>query len=131
MNFQQWTGKDPSACDFFIQIGLDANATHAARIFSDLLEHGGGVAFQGWTGNKFGIINIWSSIPAASDVQGGLVMDFDHEPSHLLGILEDWSFIKSADVPIGITIDDWIPYPMFGWTDSDGDGIPDMIDPMP
>jgi hypothetical protein len=126
------TGKDPSAYDFLMQIDLDANATLASRYFSDILEPGGGVALQGCgTGSKFGIINIWSSVPAASDLEGGLVMDFDHELSHLFGMLDNWPFIQGATGPDGTTVDDWIPYAMFGWTDADGDGIPEIIDPTP
>ncbi len=126
------TGKDPSAYDFLMQIDLDANAALASHYFSDILEPGGGVALQGCgTGNKYGIINIWSSVPAASDLKGGLVMDFDHELSHLFGMLDNWPFIQGATGPDGAPVDDWIPYVMFGWTDADGDGIPEIIDPTP
>ncbi len=125
------TGKDPSAYDFLMQIDLDTNATLAARYFFDYLEPGGGVALQGCgIGNKFGIINIWSSIPDAREVEGGLGMDFNHELSHLFGMLDNWPFIQAAG-PDGMTMDDWIPYVMFGWTDTDGDGIPEIIDPTP
>lgn len=125
------TGKDPSAYDFLMQIDLDANATLAASYFSDFLEPGGGVALQGCaTGNKLGIINIWSSIPDAREVEGGLVMDFNHELSHLFGMMDNWPFI-SATGPDGLTMSDWIPYVMFSWTDTDGDGIPEIIDPTP
>ena len=27
--------------------------------------------------------------------------------------------------------DDWIPYDLFGWSDTDGDGVPEIIDPTP
>jgi len=33
--------------------------------------------------------------------------------------------------PDGITAPDWIPYVIFGWTDTDSDGIPEIIDPAP
>jgi hypothetical protein len=126
------TGKDPSAYDFLMQIDLDVNATLAQRYFADILVPGGGVALQGCgTENKFGIINIWSSIPVASDVEGGLIMDFDHELSHMFGMMDNWPYRQGVVSPNGITYDDWIPYVMFGWTDADGDGIPEIIDPMP
>jgi hypothetical protein len=126
------TGKDPSAYDFLMQIDLDANATLANRYFSKILESGGGVALQGCGAvNKFGIINIWSSLSDSHDLEGGIVMDFNHELSHLFGMMDNWPFIPGAAGPDGMTIDDWIPYPMFGWTDADGDGIPEIIDPTP
>jgi hypothetical protein len=126
------TGKDPSGYDFLMQIDLDANATLAARYFSDILEPGGGVALQGCgTGDKFGIINIWSSVTDSRSVEGGLVMDFDHELSHLFGMMDNWPFIQSATGPAGMTIDDWIPYPLFGWSDADGDDLPEITDPTP
>jgi hypothetical protein len=115
-----------------MQIDLDANATLANRYFSDILEPGGGVALQGCgTGGKFGVINIWSSVTDSRDVEGGLVMDFDHEFSHLFGMLDNWPYIQGAAGPDGMIIDDWIPYPLFGWSDADGDGLPEIIDPTP
>jgi len=126
------TGKDPSAYDFLMQIDLDVNASLASRYFSDILEPGGGVALQACaTGNKFGIINIWSSIPDARSVEGGLVMDFNHELSHLFGMMDNWPYLQGVIGPDGMTAPDWIPYVIFGWTDTDGDGIPEIIDPTP
>jgi hypothetical protein len=126
------TGKDPAAYDFLMQIDLDANATLAGRYFTDLIGPGGGVALQACdSGGKYGIFNIWSSITDASNVQGGLIMDFDHELSHLFGMMDSWAYRRDAFAPNGITLDDWIPYVMFGWTDTDGDGIPEIIDPTP
>jgi hypothetical protein len=126
------TGMDASAYDFIMQIDLDANATLAQRYYSDILTPGGGVALNGCaTGNKSGIINIWSSVTAATNVEGGLVMDFNHELSHLFGMTDNWPFIQGAAGPDGMMVDDWIPYDLFGWTDTDGDGIPEIIDPTP
>ena len=125
------TGKEPSNYDFLMQIDLDVNGTLANRYYPDYIEAGGGVAMQGCgTETKYGIINIWSSIPDASNVEGGLIMDFDHELSHLFGMLDNWPFIQAAG-PEGMPMDDWIPYVIFGWTDADGDGIPEIIDPTP
>ena len=125
------TGKDPSAYDFLMQIDLDANGTLVKRNFSGIIESGGGVALQGCgSGNKNGIINIYSSIAISSDLEGALGMDFNHELSHLFGMMDNWPSISAAG-PDGLGTQDWIPYVMFGWTDSDGDGIPEIIDPTP
>ncbi len=125
------TGKDPSAYDFLMQIDLDANATLEKRYFSKILESGGGVALQGCgAATKFGIINIWSTVAVSSDVEGTLEMDFNHELSHLFGMLDNWPFIQAVGSD-GRIMDDWIPYVMFGWTDTDGDGIPEINDPTP
>ena len=128
------TGKDPAAYDFLMQIDLDANGTLANRHFAGLLESGGGIALQGCgVGNvKYDtIINIWSSASVASDVEGELIMDFNHELSHLFGMEDTWPYIHSTAGPDGTTVADWIPYVMFGWTDTDGDGIPEILDPTP
>lgn len=125
------TGKDPSNYDFVMQIDLDANGTLVDRNFSGIIESGGGVALQGCgSGNKTGIINIYSSISNSTDLEGALVMDYNHELSHLFGMMDNWLAV-AAPGPDGMTIDDWIPYVLFGWTDSDGDGIPEIIDPTP
>jgi hypothetical protein len=29
------------------------------------------------------------------------------------------------------TVDDWIPYTMFAWTDTDGDHVPEILDTTP
>jgi hypothetical protein len=126
------TGKDPTAYDFLMQIDLDANGTLVNRVFSNVIESGGGVALQGCgQPGKFGNVNIWSSISVSTDLEGELVMDFNHELSHLFGMLDNWPAILGVPGPNGSIIDDWIPYVVFGWTDSDGDGIPEIIDPTP
>jgi hypothetical protein len=124
-------GKDPTAYDFVMQIDLDVNGSYGQRYFADILEPGGGIALQGCGASKFGPINIWSSVPDAGSIQGALVMDFNHELSHLFGMMDDWPFQQGIPGPRGSSIDDWIPYTMFGWTDTDGDGIAEIIDPTP
>jgi hypothetical protein len=125
------TGKDPSTYDFTMQIDLDAQATVSTSQFPGTIEPGGGLALEACGTGKFGAINIWSSVPNAAEVQGGLVMDFNHELSHMFGMMDDWPYLRGAAGPAGSVIDDWIPYVMFGWTDTDGDGIPEILDTTP
>jgi hypothetical protein len=125
-------GKDPASYDFVMQIDLDANATYSAKNFPGVMEPGGGFALQACdTGGKFGAINIWSSVTDARSLQGGLTMDFNHELSHMFGMMDDWPFLAGSSGPAGSVADDWIPYVMFGWTDTDRDGVPEILDATP
>ena len=114
-----------------MQIDLDANGTYGSRSAPGAMEPGGGLALEACGTGKFGAINIWSSVPAAADLQGGLAMDFNHELSHMFGMMDDWPYRPSVAGPNGSTVDDWIPYTMFGWTDTDGDHVPEILDTTP
>ena len=123
------TGKEPNDYDLFIEIDLDP--THS---FADdpNFPSGGGLALQGCAVSKEGIINAWSSLPDDTEIEGALTMDLNHELSHLFGMKDSWPFAPAALFrPNGTTADDWIPYPMFGWTDADGDGVIEILDPTP
>ncbi len=124
------TGADASKYDFVMQIDLDANNTMGEQEWKGILESGGGIALQGCGAYYDGNVNIWSVVKDAREVQGVLVMDFNHELSHLFGMMDNWPFGK-ASLPDGTVVDDWIPYVTFGWTDADGDGVPEVIDPTP
>ncbi len=131
------TGVDPKKYDIVIQIDLDANNTAGLKNWPGILDQGGGVALQGCGAySKTGDVNIWSVVMQTqgtqSFVNGNLSMDFNHELSHLFGMLDNWPFSPgSINSPDGALHDDWITYINFGWTDTDGDGIPEIIDPTP
>jgi hypothetical protein len=125
------TGKDPAAYDFVMQIDLDARASYATKYFPGVMDAGGGFALNGCGTTKFGVINIWSSVGRAPELVGGLEMDFNHEFSHLFGMMDDWPYLPTIDGADGIATTDWIPYDLFGWTDTDGDGVPEIIDSTP
>ena len=129
------TGFDPTAYDFVIEIDIDVNISaakaHWPGIFS---EPGGGLALQGCGSYEDAQtrVNIWSSLADPTAIQGALSMDLTHEMSHLFGLSDNWPFKPQGLVlPDGSPGDDWIPYVMFGWTDTDSDGIPEIIDPTP
>jgi hypothetical protein len=127
-----FAGKDPASYDFVMQIDLDSNGTYSSNNFPGVMEPGGGFALQACdTCGKFGAINIWSSVPDILALPGGLTMDFNHELSHMFGMMDDWPFLAGSTGPVGSVADDWIPYVMFGWTDTDGDGIPEILDATP
>lgn len=114
-----------------MQIDLDASGTYGSRSFPGLIEAGGGLALEACGTGKFGVINIWSSVTGARELQGGLVMDFNHELSHMFGMMDDWPYQTGVVGPDGNLMDDWIPYVMLGWTDTDGDGIREIVDTTP
>ncbi len=129
------TGFDADAYDFVIQIDFDANNTYANTHWPGLFpDVGGGIALQGCGSfeDPQSRVNIWSSLDEPGNVQGALFMDLSHEMSHLFGMLDSWPFRPGALTrPDGSLGDDWIPYVMFGWTDSDGDGVIEILDPTP
>ena len=121
------TGKEPNNFDFFIEIDLDPNVS-----FSPNFPSGGGQPMLGCSVAQNAIISAWSSTPDDTNIQGQLVMDLNHELLHLFGMNDNWPFAGAAVIgPDGYPHDDWIPYPMLGWTDTDGDGIIEILDPTP
>lgn len=133
---QSAAGIDPSKYDILIQIDLDKNNSVGISHWKGILDQGGGIALQGCGAYSDGHVNIWSIVSATQQTQleihGILSMDFNHELSYMFGMLDSWPFQPGAITsPDGMTHDDWIPYTMFGWTDTDGDGIPEIIDPTP
>jgi hypothetical protein len=129
------TGVDPKNFDIEIEIDLDSTNAYANKhwpgVFSDA---GGGLALQGCgtIDNSKGGVNIWSSMSDVSTPEGALSMDLTHELSHLFGMYDTWVFSPASfTFPDGTRGDNWIPFTMFGWIDTDGDGIPEIIDPTP
>lgn len=46
-------------------------------------------------------------------------------------MMDDWPYSQGVAGPDGLSTTDWIPYTMFGWTDTDADGIPEILDSTP
>ena len=128
------TGEDPADYDIVVEIDIDPQAVFGTREFPGVITaSGGGIAMQGCARPPFGgAVHIWSAIPDPALVEGGLVMDINHELSHIFGLVDNWP-IQSGTIPGpgGEPINDWIPYPMLGWTDTDGDGLIEITDPTP
>jgi hypothetical protein len=123
------TGVDPAQFDFLFEVDVDADSTASTAKFEGLLEQGGGLALLGGGAGEFDV-DVFSVATVETDIHGMLVMDFNHELSHLFGMMDNYPFVK-ATLPDGLIIDDWIPYELFGWSDADGDGMPEIIDPTP
>jgi len=129
-------GIDPTKYNFVIEIDVDRDNLVGKTHWKGILESGGGLALQGCGAYYDDNINIFSMVQSPDQTQqelhGVLSMDLNHELSHLFGMLDSWVFKPSAiTAPDGAVHDDWIPYTTFGWMDTDGDGIPEIIDPTP
>jgi hypothetical protein len=130
------TGIDSSKYNFIIEIDLDSTNTVGTSNWKGALERGGGIALQGCGVYNDGNVNIFSVEKASEqtqfDLHGVIEMDFNHELGHLFGMMDSWPFTPSSvTTPDGQIHDDWITYVLFGWTDTDGDGIPEILDPTP
>jgi hypothetical protein len=126
------TGKNRADYDFVMQIDLDKAGGWGVKDAPGVMDVGGGFALNGCqTAGKFGPISVWSSVDGPGNLQGALVMDFNHELSHLFGMMDDYPYKQDTIGVDGNPSPDWIPYVQFGWTDADGDGIPEIVDPTP
>ena len=123
------TGVDPARFDFLFEVDVDADNTVGASDFVyGLLAGGGGIALHACCESEYDV-NVFS-VAMETDIHGVLVMDFNHELSHLFGLVDNYPY-ATATLPDGLVICDWIPYDLFGWSDTDGDGVPEIIDPTP
>ncbi|MEI6291717.1 MAG: hypothetical protein WCP19_14940, partial [Chloroflexota bacterium] len=127
---QSGTGVDPRQFDIVMEVDFDTDNTIGKANWKGVLDQGGGIALQGCGKYYDGDVNIWSNVKAGEDVRGVLLMDFDHELSHLFGMYDNYPRMPIT-LGDGTVIDDWITYELFGWSDADGDGIPEIIDDTP
>jgi len=123
------TGVDTREFDFLFEVDVDADNTVGTTNFEGVLAQGGGIALHGCGKSEYDV-NVFSVARDETDIHGVLVMDFNHELSHLLGMRDSYPYVK-VTLPDGLIIDDWIPYELLGWSDADGDGVPEIIDPTP
>jgi hypothetical protein len=134
---QKYTGYDPSQFDILTQVDLDANNTYATT------ENFGSFGFAtSGCGDLPLDVNMWIGLTAKDQLFEGsdarLRSTLGHELLHTMGY------------PIGITgLHEWVcgdgtlpdpsdqcdqnslPTLMLGWTDTDGDGIVEILDPTP
>ena len=121
------TGIDTSTYDLLVEIDLDSTLSVASTL--------SGLGFGG-TGCQPGgspYVNIYFVLTGidTADFTGTV---FDHELSHSLGWMHWWPNLDAAAATQLITDirhNAAFPTLLFGWTEADGDGIVEILDPNP
>jgi hypothetical protein len=119
------TGYDPADYDMLAEFDIDL-ALSVPRSFG-----GGGVAFRGAC--QPGGAQKVNMVVAADDpdhVTGMTASLYDHEMIHLFGWQHTWPDGDGGAVAQS-NQGHWFPYRLFGWFDSDGDGVVEILDPDP
>jgi hypothetical protein len=122
------TGQDLTRYDFLVEVDLDADLSVATT--------GGALGFGGtgcWEGGS-PMVDIYAVVNSRETLLAGFGTVFDHELSHSLGWSHWW---PTGDGSVGgqassdMKRNPFFPALMFGWTDSDGDGVLEILDPTP
>jgi hypothetical protein len=122
------TGQDLTQYDFLVEVDLDAEISVAANT--------GGLGFGGtgcWEDGS-PMVDIYAVVNSRESLMSGFGTVFDHELSHSLGWSHWWP-TGNASVAGQYSTDMYhnpiFPTLLFGWTDSDGDGLLEILDPTP
>jgi hypothetical protein len=84
---------------------------------------------NGCTGSGTQQVNLWSDVAAAYDMEYLPKTLLIHELDHLMGWAHDW--------PCGLegsraeACNEEPPYMLFGWLDTNGDSVPEILAPNP
>jgi hypothetical protein len=125
------TGFDPAQFDLLLQVDLDSALTYQQP---GNTKQAGGIAFGGCDGSGAHEVNIWIELKGGPKPDADLYYTLlSHELAHVLGWQHTWPLGSGSG---GATCDwnnenpTW-PTLLFGWTDTDGDGVPEILDPTP
>jgi hypothetical protein len=122
------TGYDTRSFDIITEVDLDANNS-VAGVYGGLgVSLGGGCA----PGGSQRVNIVMSQTEAATDilgVVGGSI--FDHELTHGMGWMHWWPNGKADNRGWLETHEAWMPALLFGWTDTDGDGLIEINENLP
>jgi hypothetical protein len=122
------TGYDPTQFDLLAEVDIDIQNRAIQKHTGG---GGGGLAFPGicQTGDlPYANISVNIRRQTASKYAGASL--FEHELMHMLGWNHWWPIGDGSSTPE--YSDGFIlPYLLFGWTDTDGDGIIEINDPTP
>ncbi len=124
-------GIDPARFDLLVQVDLDS--AHSFEQ-TDPKKPAGGITFKGCNGSGAREVNIWIELKGGPQPESILYFTLlSHELAHAFG----WQHVWPLGGGSGSATRDWKnenptwPTRLFGWIDSDGDGLPEIIDPTP
>ena len=115
-------GRGISVDGFDVFVSLDLDATTLA---------GGFAVLPNWVymGCYFSSCGAATKDFDAAEIQSLAAAVYDHEIGHLWGWEHEWT---TCPFPLGGICDGFITAPqLFGWTDVDGDGVPEVLDATP
>ncbi len=76
-------------------------------------------------------VNLWAEVTAPVQLDGTLAFSlFDHELDHVMGWQHHWPCADASGPDIS-NCSPILPVYLFGWTDNDGDGVAEILDPAP
>jgi subtilase family serine protease len=114
-NNPQTADLDVSDFDFVVSLNPDPSTTEGGRAYT-----GGAAPYFVYMGN----FNAWQTILTAANFNSIAFAAYHHEIGHHWGWQHDWT-------PCG-TFDPFMTAPiLFGWIDTDGDGVPEILDSCP
>jgi hypothetical protein len=120
-------GLNPSSFDLLAEIDLDKNNSVTGQYEGVGVSLGDGCRPGGSrrTNLAFNVTNrklMQSAMPRSV---------FEHELMHSLGWMHWWPNKAADGLSFAQSGEGWEPSLMFGWTDTDGDGIIEILDPTP
>lgn len=121
------TGYDPRQFDVLVEVDLDRDNLATGQYGGLGVSLSGGCMPSGSQSVNIGM-NI-SEAPTPEYLSGTSI--FEHELIHAMG-WQHWWANGDGGAPDWMEMGGyWMPYLMFGWTDTDGDGIIEIQDPTP
>ena len=114
------TGYDPGQFDLLAEVDLDVDNPFGGE--------SGGMAIYGCTGAGTQQVNLWANVSAAYDVENLPKTLLIHEVDHLMGWSHEW---PCGDGSTPDVCNQEPPYLLFGWYDTDSDGMPEIVSTRP